>query len=445
MSIPLTGTGGLFTRIGALAAGLNELNAARGAGLNARDVLIRAQYETAQQDVLDGLLDATQSWQSQDQWASQLKSYAQQTLLRMAQDDGWVVTTFADALAYLRHQMIGAGTVAAPTDSINKFAVTTTPAAVTGNVGDGIMRSSLISPIDGQALDYCLAETITSICNTHSYPGGSATAGQEGFAVIGQTAARDPLAYEWPSGSGISIADNAASDVSGVITDGAFENWNVNVPTSWTTITGPTTISKSPAPYTGLAALRITGDGATLTRLEQEVANLQPQTCYPINCWMQGSAGLAAGVLRISLQDVSNTIINDEAGTANSFSVTLSTLPAAWGPTGIKGGFFRTPRLLPSTVKLVIQLTTAATNAKTLDLDRLSMIGVDPVYPGGPYQKIFSGATPFAINDAFTNAITNAWTTAKFVSVLARLWDLPANNIRIPSLNVGTISDGLIA
>lgn len=444
MTIALTGTGGIFTRLGVISGGLNELNAARGAALNTRDTTVRAQFQAAQQDVLDGLLGAKQSWQAQDDWATQLKTYAQNTLLRMARDDGWTGSTFAQALEYLRVQMVGAGTMILPDNSINKPTVTITPAAATGIVGNGTMRASLVSPIDGLALDYPLAETLSVVCTSHSYSGGSAVAGRETFATIGAVAARDPLAYEWPAGSGVAGTTQAVDDANNFVTDGAFETWVVNVPTYWTTTVGVATVSKGVAPYTGASCLRITGDGATLTRLEQTLAGLSPQRAYGFNLWMLRSAGLAAGVMRFRLVDATNAVINDEAGNPNEVNVTLSTLPTAWGATSIQGTFFRTPRLLPATVKLEVVLTTAITNTATLDLDRLSLAEADQAYNGGPFVKVFSGSVPFAVNDTFTAAVTNSFGTTKFARELDRLWDLRDNGVRIPSKAVGSISDALV-
>src|SRR5436305_11105124 len=105
MAIPLAGAGGLFTRLGHLIAGLNEHNTARGATLNARLGTVRGDFTAAEQDVMDGALAAVQGWQATDQLANQFKTWAQNTLLRMAQDDGWPGTTVAQALEYLRVQM----------------------------------------------------------------------------------------------------------------------------------------------------------------------------------------------------------------------------------------------------------------------------------------------------------------------------------------------------
>jgi hypothetical protein len=446
MTILLTGAGGLFTRLGAIAGGLNEHNTARGATLNARVATVRGQYQAAQQDVMDDLYARQLSWQATDDWATKLKGMAQDTLTRMARDDGWAGSTFADALDYLRVQMVGAGTMLNPDFSINKPTVTVSPAAAAGMVGNGTLRASVVNPLDGLTYDQTLAEALSVVCTSHSYTGGSAVAGREGFAVVGAVRARNDLAYEWPAGSAANGILEAASPDPSMVTDGAFEVWVGNVPTNWNVTTGPGTVTKSVAPYTGTAALRITGDGATLTRFEQTLANLQPQRAYPINWWMvKNGAGLAAGTLRVRLVDAANAVINDEAGTPNEVTVALPGLPNVnWGPTGIQGGWFRTPRIMPSVVKIEWALTVAITAAQWVDIDRLSLPEADQAYPGGPLLKAFSGSVPFAVKDTFVVTTTNNHNTTKFSRELDRLWDLRQNGVRVPSEAVGTVSDALI-
>ena len=58
----LTGTGDFFTRHGKIITALSDLDACCGSGQNTRMTAIRAQYASAQQDVMDGFYDKTNAW-----------------------------------------------------------------------------------------------------------------------------------------------------------------------------------------------------------------------------------------------------------------------------------------------------------------------------------------------------------------------------------------------
>lgn len=443
MAIPLTGTGGLWTRLGRIIAALNEHNTARGTTLNARDTLVRAQFLAAQQDVMDPVYQRKLAWQSNDDLANFWKDRAQQTLLRMAQDDGWPLGTLKSALEYLRVQMRGAGTMALPTNSILKPTVTSAIAAVAGNVGNGLGRVSSISPLDGLAQDYLLAEDNPLVCTVHSYTGGGAVAGNETFSFAGDVPARTVLAYEWPLGSGAlanAVVGNAANSAA---TDSGFEAWagtGNNTPTNWT-ITGGvagTTIFRGASPYGatpgGLYDLQFTGDAATLHAVRQPVV-LEPQRAYAVNWWHKVTAAPGGGSVRVRLTDGAGVVVNDEAGNANSLATALAGIGVNYASAG---GWFYTPRILPATCYLEIAIiTTALAAAGVYHMDDLSVLPATQLYNGAPFVGLFGGSIPFATGDQFTVTTTNSFGTATLARGLDRLWDLRDNGVRIPSRSTG--------
>ena len=111
----------------------------------------------------------------------------------------------------------------------------------------------------------------------------------------------------------------------------------------------------------------------------------------------------AAGVITVDLYDGS-AVINDDYGTANSFTIDCTTLTTsfAW-----KTGSFRLPRTLPPLVYLRIHVSTAITNTKIVYFDDCRFVQMAELYAGGPSVAILSGSTPFAQGDYYTLTSTN--------------------------------------
>jgi hypothetical protein len=437
MAIALTGTGGFFTRLGKIIKGLNDLDTYRGTGLNTRVSTIRAEFASNQQDVMDGLYSNQLAWQNTTSWPSVLQNLATTTLTRMAKDDGWDGLVPSTALQYLANQMTTASA------SIQKPTVTATVSTGT-NTGTGVLRASVIDPVDGLVRDYPVAETINVVATSTAYSGGSATFGKESFRFRGANA-NTALYYNWPGGSNVTTTKSAKAVGDGVLTDGGFENWVItNTPSSWTIATGVagTTILKSTTtPVTGAAGLQFVGDGTTLHSIKQTVL-VNPLTAYAFNIFLRRSASPSTASIRFRLTDGSGTTINDAAGNANTIAQLLSSATTSYAA---YGGYFRTPAVLPSTVYLEISFTVALPNAQTCDIDNAVLVAADEVYAGGPFACVFSGGTGFALNDSFSIAVANNLTVTDFGPSMDRLFGLKALGIRIPSAASPTISNSLIA
>lgn len=466
MAVTWTGTGGLGTRLGKLIYLLNSVNKFRGtadlSGASAVSVgtsadNINAQYASANQQLVTGLYQQRDSYRSvHTSFVNYLKELAQNTFIKMFEDDVKLTTKdLTTALGEAKKQLVAASaSFNRPTVSIPIGAT-----AASYNNGTGVVIGSVIDKY-GNQFDTCFNETLDILCTQDSQQGG--TLGRETFSVKGDAAQADPLMWDWELGSGCSLSINAVdanSTSSSILTDGDFEAWSSNTPTSWTIATGTagTTVfaAGSSDAYTNSNALKITGTGAELTSLTQDLTTAlasKPNGVYAINAWLKVSAVPSAGVVEIALVDGSGTIITDDASTDNKLRIDLTALTTSYKATGAMTTellsstkpFFRLPKVLPSTIKLRVRLSTALDNAKSVFIDRLAMAAATQCYDGGPYIAAFSGATKWVINDFFSHAVSNNY-GGLLLRAFERLFQMRQKGIAFPSSGSPTISDSLIA
>ena len=195
-------------------------------------------------------------------------------------------------------------------------------------------------------------------------------------------------------------------------------------------------------------AVELDSDGAELTTLNRRV-NLEPLTQYAFNMWALADVVPIAGVLTIDLVDgIGGSVINDQAGTANSFTVDATALAVAFGA---RNGVFRTPVVLPPIVYLRIRISTAVSAGTSIYLDHASLVEMTNLYTGGPMASLFSGKTPFTKGegqvaaDKFTITVTND-RAGEFQEWFERLFDMTSKGLILPSDTGGTetIADTLI-
>lgn len=459
-----TSPGGLFRRIGRIGGLLNSLNSFRGtADLSGASIVslgtgvdnIHAQFLATSQNLVDGLYAARDSYRAvHDQMTSYLRDLAESVVIKMADDDNPLPSKDIEtALKEVVRQMV------ANSQSVDRGAVTVSVAAGGSNTGTGVCRASVVNEF-GATLAYPFDEDILVTCTADAQ--GSATEGQETFDARGEVAEDDPLSWNWEKGSGASAsltAVDAATDAgANLLTNSSFEDFTTNVPDNWTVLVGVAGTDfgaiGAGSGYDGAAspnALRFTGDGSTLASLAQTfnsdtgtVSELEPNTVYAVNFWAKRSNGVAAGVLDVELVDGSNTVINDDAGTANQVRTTISSgFTTSWAA---YSGFFRTPRVLPSTIKMRVRLSTALTNAETTDIDHLAMTPATQLYSGGPFVSLFSGATAFIEDDVFTVTVANDYTAAMH-RLWERLFGLRELGLQLPDNGAGaeTIADSLVS
>lgn len=439
MTIAFDGSGGLFTRLGSILGGINAVNVFRNTTLSSRITTIGAEYASNDGEVLDGIYADRDSYRSTHTgWLQALKTLAEDTLITQVNRDVPLSALTVDAaLAELISQMTD------NSESISRPTVSVTVTAGSSNYGTTKLAASL-KDTDGLTSYGVLPETL--VATVTSDAGRGATAYREPISVVGVPSV-DGLDYRWPQGSGsntsLTVTD---ATVDGIVTNGDFETWanGSAPPDSWTIGTGTagTTVVRSTSSLRGSYAMQFATNASELTSVYQALTGLQPNTVYCVNLWVKRSSGMAAGVFRVRLTDGSGTTINDDSTTANTVSYTMSsgfTTSYAAYPV-----FFVTPRVLPSTVRLVIELTTAGTNAETVTFDLVSVIAGTRLYVGGPFVAAFSGGTQAAYKDAFDVAVANNMSTTKFVT-LDRLFNLRQLGRKLPSASSNTIDDALIA
>lgn len=429
MSVPLSGTGGLFTRWGSLFS-FGKAVAAHQNAIDTRVDTILDQYEddrelaVSLQNQLAGFKNSAGSPHSA------VRTVAQATVVDMVNaDDPQITRDATNALRVLIDQMTASG------DDIDGMTVTATPAADGGNTGTGSLKVWVRNK-DGIDFQNIRPEVIDVTCTSDAQISG--TAGQETFSVKGE-ASVSTLDPTWPQGSGISgsmVVTNAATDAgSGVgqnmLTNGDFEDTSAaNTFSTWEVVVGTigTTILEVATSLRGSKALRIAGNGAQLTSIRQQITNtnLLPNTKYVLGFWLRhDGTPPAAGVLRASVQTAAGAIL----GTSN-VSVTLSGVTGAYA---LYVADFATTNIIPATNYLVIELTTALTNGRSIYIDEAVML--QPYQfggAGGPYMAMFAGGTNFLLDDLFTVTMANNWTSADLAFQIDRYLDTYAKGLTIP-------------
>jgi hypothetical protein len=196
-------------------------------------------------------------------------------------------------------------------------------------------------------------------------------------------------------------------------------------------------------------AVEFDSDGSQLTAIQQPVS-LKALTQHAVNLWALADVVPAAGVITVDLVDgIGGSVIADQAGTNNSFTITCSALTTSFVA---KNGVFRTPKILPATVYLRIRITTAISAGTSVFLDHCALEEMVELYKGGPFAKVFSGKTAFYKGDAqvlpdyFTLTSTNDY-AGEIQTWMDRNFQMREKGLLLPSNSAGgeTQLDALIA
>lgn len=470
MSVTITGSGGLFTRLGSVLGALNDMNSFRG-GTATTDVISAGQLPTryaafvtaytagtSLMTTLDGFnTQITQAQAALSTYASSLQTLSQSTLVNQVNADVTLpVKSVAAAMAQLLIQVAGNYNVTASTLS------TGSQTSVGSPVGTPIIVGTTLDG-KGYGLDYAFAETFTFA--TTADANGTATAGNEPVLVTGKAAVSDSLSYLWPGGSGTSKSINvvnaeADNSEGNTLVNSDFETWSTtNYPDNWTIATGAATtnVLRSSTAYTGDYSLRFLGDaGGTLTAVTQEFNKavstiagaggtpftLSERTPMAVSLYTAVSSVPGAGVLRVALVDGSGTVVNDDAGTANSFTITLTGETTSFAN---HTGVFRTPTNLPDPCYLQLKLTTAISNTVSVFIDHLAVSEMTQMYTGGPFFSIFSSDTNTLVGDSWTMAFNNNMSSTTWQGCLQKIFDMRSLGMRFPTTGGSTINANLIA
>lgn len=485
MAIALTGTGGLFTRLGKIFAQHRNVNGFRGelaavgdtsdatakwgatTGPKVKDLKhaideIAAQYASARQDLIDQLYSNKASYLStQASLLGYLQTLAKNTLITMADDDAVLISRdLPTAMAELIRQMNNTS----DTVKSNTVSVSVAAATVPANTGNSTCVASVVGP-NGKNREYVMPETLEAKVTSDFQ--GNGTLGAESLQVRGEVAAASSLDYNWPDGSGsssnLTVIDptvngsGSETDTANMLTNSDFDTFTVaNTPDNWAILAGGVAgtdiFSEASIVYrSGGKALKFLGTGgAPLSSVAQTLnpylgtgtnLPLKANGVYAINWYARkSSASLLAGVLEVSLVDGSNTIIQDDAGNDLKKQVAFGTLTTSYAPYNF---FASLPKLLPAVVKIRVRMSTAATSGESVYVDDLAMAKAVELYPRGPYASIFRGSTDALLNDQW-NITVSQNNGGIFQTNFDAFFDMRGLNLQLPSAGSPTIAESLV-
>lgn len=450
MAIDLvTQPGGLFPRLGRIGGIINAVNSFRGnADLSAAGIVslsvgvenLKNQFLSVNTELIDSLYSLKQTYiDVHSSWLSSLQRLAEDVVKQMVYDDMAIPNlTLEGALKEVIKQCISAGkTVLAPSVSSN---------IVVGaeNFGNATLLISTQRP-DGKIMEYVYNEPINIICFLDAQSGGTAV-NSEGWTVIAKDSTFNHLNFIWPNevGSGTNTTTTTVSPDSTILDNGNMDSWTESVPDSWTVLTGiPNTHISSAGQidaYRGTNALKIIGDGVTLTALAQKVS-IAPLTAYAVYCRAKLASSVASGELRLSLVDSLGNVIQNQAGQNQELVIDLTTLSTSYS---VIGGYFQTPIVLPPNVYFRIKLSQALPDGKALFLDDLVLVLPKTTYSSGPYYTIIAGNIPAKTFDRFTMNIINNY-ESKWQVLLSRIFPLHTLGLQFPSSTSPNIPDSWIS
>lgn len=451
MAVNLDGPGGLFTRLGRIFGAIDLVNRQRGGevGVAVDEIVEDFAGDEAMIDSIYASLASHRS--SAGSLIGPLRTLAATTLVEMVDEDNpRPDTSVRTALIELVRQMEAAS------ESVDASSVAASVSAASGNVGDATVAVTT-RLASGRVCERALAESISAEVTADGQPGGGALAGRERLSVRGERAV-DALSWEWPNGSGanatlalVDASDDALGGAANWVRNGDFADWTAGIPSGWSVTTGTAGVhflEESSSGFDEATALAIVGNGSTNTTLHQQFGTslgstvaFQPLQQVGVCIRARVSPAPAAGVLRVALVDGTNAVVSDDEGNANAFNVDLTTLGSTYVA---RTGFFRTPTVLPATLRLQLRLTTPLSAASTLLVDEVTMAQPVQLYQGGPGVVVFSGRTPAIRGDRWTITVTNS-DHANFQAWFDRVLGSRSLGILLPSSGSPTIPDTLIS
>ena len=354
-------------------------------------------------------------------------------------------------------------------------AVTSSSATYTagsGNQGNGtiIITDQRPPTSAGFTLQELFTETINGTCivggNVSNF--GAATFRLSGLAAL------PPYNVEYPTGNSLvtiyggsgvetninctsaSITSSLGQAGLSLLSNGDFESWSAtNTPTNWSIITGTagTQITRGSTAARGTYALQIVGDGATLTRLRQQIASsngapssVSAETQYCIACMARVSATGGTGIITVNLRDSAGTAV----GTAITLRLSGGTQPLTATYQIYTSTFSVARGSLPTTLYLDIASTTVVSAGKTVMVDELIFAPMIPLYAGGPSVIAYSGSTDWNIQDNFTLSVISdtddgaAGNEGLFMKSFQRWFRTEAQGIYLPVAASPTQADSYV-
>lgn len=462
------GTGGLFTRLGAIIHFMDQVRAHQN---NLKTLLanVQAEYSSADSWMIDSLTGGIEMRiQEAGNVLDDVRAAAERTLVEMcyasATDSSSTLTmkskTVYDALVWLIRAMDSESTP----EKVDGQTVSKSSLTVgSGNVGTGKFYYLLDAPnvLLSSTNDWPNVRTeLLEVRCIQDAASGAIARGTESFEVRGQPA-YPPLDYRFPGGSGVdariasvTAAVDAGQRFQNQLSNSDFEQFTTNVPDLFTVSSGTagTEFAQTTTAgeyFRGAGGLEALGTGTTFKIRQQfgtiggTPVRLQPDRPYVL-AFAAKKEATATGTIRVSLQDASGNIL----GTANDFYLTLAhgAINTTWT---IHATQVRTPRNMPTEYYLVVESTTAVATA-SIFIDEIVLAEMMQIAPGGPAISIVAGDADWRMDDFAQYKFTNdgdGYTTGKFVRAFDRLFDMYYKGLSLPQNYSGTetISDTLIA
>jgi hypothetical protein len=458
MALTYDGTDGIFTRLGKL-LGLAEAVRAHQSDVQSRIADIQSEYSAADSYMVGQLVGAMElRVQAAGAIVADIQAAAQTTLVEMCYADAALNTrtpmptkSVADALNYLMREMAAdSETVAATT--ISKSATT----AGGSNTGNGRLLYTELPPlslnIGVTQFPNIRTERLEIRC-IQDATGRELAAGSERFEIRGQIAFGN-LDYRFPAGSAarfvmpcLNPALDTGARYENLLRNSAFTNYTTaNIPDYFTVSAGTAGThfaQETTTTYRGGSAFRMIGNGATLAKIRQQLADdagtphsIVSDRLYLLAIAARTSAAPSAGNVRVSLQDGSGTIVT---GAQIDIAYTVGT-SYAW-----QYVFFRAPLALPSSIYAVVEQTTALNAGATMFLDELVLAEVRQFEAGSQGIVILPGSTDWVVNDSITLKATNN-AEGKWNTDMDRMFTMYERGLALPATTgAETILDTLIS
>ena len=457
MALTLTGTGGVFTRLGKIFGMMGDVRTHM-SDIETEIADIQGAYAAADSWMVASLVAAKEARIAQAGGVmNDLRSIAIDTLVEMCWADSQTGLSgilprkdLESALLYLIRDMDAAvASVNLNTSSVGS------PALGAGNTGTG----KLVVSVEPTNLPTPNVATMSNVRNEklevrciQDAQGQAILRGAETFEIRG-LAAYDNLDRRFPAGSGVrqSISCVSASiDAGGVgqnmLRNTDFENFTTaNVADYWTTVTGTagTHFGQETTTFLrGASAFKMIGDGTVLAEVRQQLgstagtpAQIQAGRLYCLAVWIRHSTGSGAGNVRIQLENAAGTAIS---------GTTIDTTSAVGTSFTHKTIVFRAPNVLPSTVYVSIEQSTALAAAGVMYIDELCLVEMVQIAPGGCAITMFAGATDWVIDDRISVKTDNDG-LGLFVVYFDIAFNMYEKGLFLPQAASETINDNLIS
>ena len=457
MALTLTGSGGVFTRLGKIFGMMSDVRTHM-SDIETEIADVQGAYSAADSWMVASLVAAKEARIAQAGGVmNDLRAIAIDTLVEMCWADSQTGVSgilprkdLESALLYLIRDMDAAvASVNLNTSSVGS------PALGAGNTGTG----KLVVSVKPTNLPTPNVATMSNVRNEklevrciQDAQGQAILRGAETFEIRG-LAAYDNLDRRFPAGSGVrqSISCvSAAIDAGGVgqnmLRNTDFENFTTaNVADYWTTVTGTagTHFGQETTTYLrGASGFKMIGDGTVLAEVRQQLgstagtpAQIQAGRLYCLAVWIRHSTGSGAGNVRIQLENAAGTAIS---------GTTIDTTSAVGTSFTHKTIVFRAPNVLPSTVYVSIEQSTALAAAGVMYIDELCLVEMVQIAPGGCAITMFAGATDWVIDDRISVKTDNDG-LGLFVVYFDIAFNMYEKGLFLPQAASETINDNLIS